>query len=100
MNVFSVNGRLGRTRYFLTTFLCCIISDSAVFISSNNADATVVFACWSVVLACLWVSICVGAKRCHDLGHEGWWQLIPFYCLWMLFAKGYREDNEYGSVES
>ena len=42
-------------------------------------------------------SVFQGSKRCHDLGHTGWFQLIPFYGLWMLFASGDEGENEYGS---
>ncbi len=48
----------------------------------------------SVILA--WFSFAQGAKRCHDLGNSGWYQLIPFYTLWMLFKDGDDFDNGYG----
>jgi uncharacterized membrane protein YhaH (DUF805 family) len=43
-----------------------------------------------------WFFLAQGAKRCHDRGNNGWYQLIPFYILWMLFADSIEGDNEYG----
>lgn len=45
----------------------------------------------------LWFIWAQGAKRCHDRGNSGWFQIIPFYGLWMLFAEGEVGTNEYGN---
>jgi uncharacterized membrane protein YhaH (DUF805 family) len=43
-----------------------------------------------------WFLYAQGAKRCHDLGNNGWWQIIPLYIFWLLFAKGDLLENKYG----
>ena len=43
-----------------------------------------------------WFIFAQGAKRCHDRGNSGWYQIIPFYVLWMLFAEGDTGENNYG----
>lgn len=44
-----------------------------------------------------WFLLAQNTKRCHDRGNSGWWQLIPFYGLWLLFADGEKCSNEYGN---
>jgi uncharacterized membrane protein YhaH (DUF805 family) len=43
-----------------------------------------------------WFLLAQGAKRCHDRSNSGWFQIIPFYVFWMLFAEGFPGPNEYG----
>jgi uncharacterized membrane protein YhaH (DUF805 family) len=44
-----------------------------------------------------WFLITQNTKRCHDIGKSGWWQLIPFFSVWLLLKKGDEGDNSYGA---
>jgi uncharacterized membrane protein YhaH (DUF805 family) len=44
----------------------------------------------------IWFLWAQNAKRCHDRGNSGWYQLIPFYFLVLLFGDGEEGENEYG----
>ena len=35
-------------------------------------------------------------KRCHDMGHSGWYIFIPLYNILLFFWEGESEGNEYG----
>lgn len=95
-NIFWVNGRCGRLGYFFIEFLCGFVLQIADYLSRGKTNQIEGLLCLLVILLSMWISICVNAKRCHDLGHNGWWQLIPFYGIIMLFAKGEDNDNKYG----
>ena len=45
----------------------------------------------------VWIVFAQEAKRCHDRGNSGWYQLIPYYVLWMIFGDGDEFDNDDGS---
>ena len=92
-------GRYGRTQYFLTGLASAIIFNIAEYMSRGNTDNYKGYICLLIMIISLWCGICTATKRCHDLGHNGWWQLIPFYGLWLLFASGDEDDNQYGEAE-
>ena len=103
-SVWSFNGRVGRLAYFATliggifAFFIPIIILRIIGVDVDIAfDSPIIISCYAIYYISYWyVSLTVGAKRCHDLGHSGWFQLIPFYGFVMLFSSGDGDDNEYG----
>lgn len=96
-HIFSFEGRIRRLEYgltFLIYFLLYYLPMRAI----PNEDLSAGFATvWLLLLVpVMWIVYAQGAKRCHDIGHSGWWQLIPFYVLWMIFKEGEPGTNQYG----
>lgn len=92
-NIFSFEGRIRRLEYGISLivylFLASLINAG---IADSNSDSFLGIA----YIPMLWFLWAQGAKRCHDLGNNGWWQIIPFYILWMVFAEGDLFTNTYG----
>jgi uncharacterized membrane protein YhaH (DUF805 family) len=61
---------------------------------NNNSIEAIIYLILFVFI--LWFNLAQGAKRCHDLGNSGWWQIIPFYFFWLLFEEGENRINRYG----
>jgi len=99
-NPFSFNGRIRRLEYGLSYLI--IIAVIIVMILLLEATSTVEnssttgFIVLLIYIPLMWFSFAQGAKRCHDRGNSGIWQIIPFYWIWMLFVDGEIGDNEYG----
>ena len=87
---FSFHGRIRRKEYWITFLIYFLWS---FFVNISNAGTISLL----FMLPLYWLSIAQACKRCHDLGHNGWWQLIPFYGLWLLFANSEEGTNEYGN---
>jgi uncharacterized membrane protein YhaH (DUF805 family) len=58
-----------------------------------------------IFFAILWIYLAQSTKRCHDINCSGWYQLIPFFTIYLLFAKGdikrniYDPNPKYGKEE-
>lgn len=91
---FSFEGRIRRSEFgvsFIIYMASYAILTGAV---SSGAGGIGFFAI--IFIPLVWFLWAQGAKRCHDLGKSGFYQLIPFYALWMLFKEGQPTTNNYG----
>src|SRR5688572_7865611 len=96
-NPFSFSGRIRRLEYGLSIIIYMVAGVTIqIFLESvlPVQPGSIIFL--FVLLPLLWFMIAQGAKRCHDRGNTGWYQLIPFYGLWMLFAESEYGVNPYG----
>ena len=96
-NPFSFNGRIRRKEFaismllYMAMYLYMIAHLKSPFNELNSPAVVLLMA-----VPALWFLWAQGAKRCHDLGNSGWYQLIPFYVFWLLFQNGQPGSNEYG----
>ncbi len=90
---FSFEGRISRGEYFLSDVIFFVYSFLVAmlllyideYLDTNLVDSVFYH------IGCIpgyWFYFAQNTKRCHDLGRSGWFQLLPFYFLVMLFAKG------------
>ena len=91
MKLFSFEGRRRRRDYWLIGFAVTL---GSIIVETISYDYPFISLITYILI--FWVAFANGAQRCHDLGHSGWWQLIPFYNLWMAFQNSEPGDNEYG----
>jgi len=92
-NIFSFEGRIRRTEYGLSLILYVILMITINVICVTNPSLNFLMIAYIPMVWFLWGQ---GAKRCHDIDSSGWWQLIPFYFLWLLFQAGEPGSNQYG----
>jgi uncharacterized membrane protein YhaH (DUF805 family) len=103
----SLEGRIGRQSYWMGVIAITVITIVAALIdvmigrmSENGYGPVSTIA----VLALIYPSIVLYAKRWHDRDKSGWWTLISFVPiiggLWMLiecgFLKGTDGPNRFG----
>jgi uncharacterized membrane protein YhaH (DUF805 family) len=100
------NGRARRSEFWwwvLFTFLLGIVAGiiDAILGTTNSTGTGLIGSIAN--LAVLLPSLAVGARRLHDTGRSGWWQLLWFVCIvgWIILivwlCQDSHGDNKYGA---
>lgn len=91
---FSFKGRIRRLEYALSYLTYLVLVALISFILEESG----IHILWTLIpfSALLIFILAQGTKRCHDLGNSGFYQLIPFYVLVMLFQEGSSKENTHG----
>lgn len=93
-NPFSFKGRIRRTEFGLSYLLVIVISYGTGIFASLVEEYNLAVA--GLYIGAYWLLFAQGAKRCHDMGQSGWFQIVPFYIFVMLFSEGERKTNRFG----
>lgn len=93
-NPFSFDGRIRRTEFGISFIIYIVAVGIVAVIMQSGGGAAIIGLAYIPMLWFFWAQ---GAKRCHDRGNSGWYQIIPFYGFWLLFADGDKGINGYGS---
>lgn len=107
LNIFGVQGRIGRLRYLAWSMAMLLIAMPVfglVMASMTLSDVLGGLLVVVAVIALVVISIFIGVQRLHDIGWSGWLlllNLIPavgsIFSLVMLFAPGTEGANRFGS---
>lgn len=94
---FSFKGRIRRMEFGLSCIIC-FVWNIIIDVTMSLPDPSLIV-CLFVLISIIpmtWFMWAQAAKRCHDRGISGWFQLIPFFYLVLLFGKGEPGANKYG----
>jgi uncharacterized membrane protein YhaH (DUF805 family) len=89
-------GRAGRSEFWWFFVFNLLISSAVDIVGHSNRFSSL------LSLALLLPDLAVGARRLHDVGRSGWWQLlmltgIGFVPLLIFWAQeSHQEENAYG----
>lgn len=95
--LFSSEGRSSRGEYMSIVVLCIAIL-MLIGISASNSTMPSPKALSLLGFFVFYPALNAAIRRCHDIGESGFNLIIPFYFVYIMFAKGDKGRNEYGNV--
>ena len=102
-NYANFSGRSSRSAYWFWILWSVIVTSSIEILRAGIGEAGIVYFIdfvWS--LGILVPTVALAARRLHDVGRSGWWQLIAFTIIGIIplfiwnVRVGDSETNKYG----
>src|SRR5205807_4795193 len=93
---FSFEGRIRRKEYIYTVWILYVISLVLGYAIGDGAEGITLLLFIVILVAFVWIKLAQNTKRCHDVNRTGWYQLIPCFTIYLLFAEGDKFKNQYG----
>jgi len=101
-NYTNFSGRTTRKDYWMFMLFCFILSAIAMFLDilTGTFDEASGYGLIGAVLqlALFLPMLAIGIRRNHDANRSGWFVLLPFYNIYLLFVSTYSEENDWGPV--
>ena len=115
LNVFTLNGRIGRLRYLAWMLVMSVAMlfaagivitvGAAVSVASPLVAMILGLLLWiALIVGMVWISVLISVKRLHDLGWSGWLyalNLVPIvntvFAILLLVLPGNAGANQYGA---
>lgn len=91
---FSFTGRITRGEHMLTYLILVAFFVKGGIIENLQFMPEIFIKLTAALL--IWLLLAQIAKRCHDIGKSAWFILIPYFALYLFFAKGDKGTNKYG----
>ena len=102
-NYFNFNGRSSRSEFWWFELFAILLSVlGSVWDASMGDTSGSGMMYWLFTAATFFPLIAVGARRLHDVGKSGWWQLIMITIIGLipliiwLATEGTKKNNSYG----
>lgn len=81
---FSFDGRIRRSEYGISCVIYVVAILIINLIVASNRELGILGLAYIPIIWFMWAQ---AAKRCHDVGNNDWWQLIPFYFFFLLIRR-------------
>ncbi len=93
-NYANFNGRASRSEFWYFYLFYIIVAIAISFLA--GMVSVLAYLLYAFYLAVIIPFIALAARRMHDNDKSGWFQLIPFYNLYLFIIKGTEGPNRFG----